>query len=181
MTNNPAGLLPIFVFVAAVGLSWPVAVATFVLSLRVRPFGRALRYVGAGVTVLATIFAASIGVIAGAEVGGIVLASLAIAAVAFGAVPLAVARSLLVRNGIEANRALRLSVGAWPVALLVAFGAFIAPGGVARYNVTFLSGPALYVAVAAIAALVLLGPAALGLLAARLGVGAADGSRRRPE
>jgi hypothetical protein len=178
MTNNPAGLLPIFVFVAAVGLSWPVAIATFVLSLRVRPFGRALRYVAVGVGAIAVAFALAIGGIAGPEVGGIVLASLGIAAVLLGAVPLAVSRALLARNGIEANRALRLSVGAWPPALLAAFGVFLAPGGLSRYNLTFLTGPALYAAVAVIAALVLFGPAVLGLLAARLGIGRGGRSGR---
>lgn len=79
---------------------------------------------------------------------------------------------MLVRSGVEANRALRLSVGAWPVALLAAFGVFPAPGGLGRYNLTFLTGPALYAAVATVAAPVLFGPAVLGLLAVRLGVGA---------
>ncbi|WP_276260791.1 hypothetical protein [Haloglomus litoreum] len=172
MSNAPTGLLPVFVFVAAVGLSWPVAIATFVLSLRVRPFGRALRYVAVGVGAIAVAVALGIAGIAGVEVGGLVLLSLAIAAGLFGAVPLVVSRAVLVRSGVGTSRALRLSVAAWPFALLAAFGVFLAPGGVARYNVTFLTGPALYAAVAAIAALVLFGPAVLGLLAARLGIGA---------
>lgn len=171
MTNSPGGLLPVFVFLAAVGLSWPVALGAFALSLRVRPFTRALRYIAVAVAVLFTLFAVGLAVLVGPEVGVTVLAALAIAAGLFGALPLAIARVLLVRRGVGPGRSLRLAVAAWPPSMLAALAAFVAPGGASRYNVLFLEGVALYTALAVVAALVLFGPAVLGLLAARLGLG----------
>ena len=57
-------------------------------------------------------------------------------------VPLAVGRLLVRRaRGVDPETALRFATYGWPVAMLAAFGVFVAPGGPARGHLLHLEGP----------------------------------------
>ncbi|WP_152041924.1 hypothetical protein [Salinigranum salinum] len=161
--TTTAGLLVVIGFlVAAVG-AVPLAAAAFLLARRIRPFSRALVYASGGVAALAL---ALVGVVATiSPAAGVTVAIVAtVLGVVLWAVPLTVARWVLVRRGSEPERALRDATVGLPVALLaslpVVFGDFT------RYNITFLTGAEALLAWTALALVVLFGPAAVGVAVA---------------
>lgn len=165
MTANPAGLLVVFAFlIAAIG-SVPLALSAFLLSRRVHPFSRGLTYAGAGVAVLAVILSVAVATIS-PEAGVIVAVLAAITGVVLWAVPLFIARAVLMRRGLDAQRALRNATGGLPVALIASL--FIVFGDFSRYNITFLTGVEATITWTALALVVFLGPAAVGLALIRL-------------
>lgn len=160
MTNNPAGLLVVFAFVAAALGSVPLATVAFLLSRRVRPFSRAVLYAGGVVGVVAAALAVVVTVISPAA--GLVVALLAVlTAAVLWAVPLLVARAVLVRRGLDSQRALRNATLGLPVALVASL--FVVFGDFNRYNITFLTGVEAAVAWTALVLVVFLGPAAVGV------------------
>ncbi|SFK83270.1 hypothetical protein SAMN04487950_1332 [Halogranum rubrum] len=160
MTNNPAGLLVVFAFVAAAIGSVPLAVVAFLLAGRVRPFSRAVLYAGGAVGVVAAVLAVVVTIISPAA--GLVVAVLAVlTAAVLWAVPLLVARAVLVRRGLDGQRALRNATVGLPVALVASL--FVVFGDFRRYNITFLTGTEALVAWTALVLVVFLGPTAVGL------------------
>ena len=163
MTTAPLGLLAVFVYLAAVVLSIPAAGGVLLLSRRLGVL-RAADVVGlAGVGVVAVVGLAVAVLVT--PVAGLLLAGLGfVALVLLWAVPVFVGAYVVERiEGTTGEVALGYAVAALPLALLASAALFVAPGGLARYNVTFLSGPAVGVAVLGFGVLVLLGPALLGI------------------
>lgn len=165
MTNNPAGLLAVFAFFAAVIGSIPLAVAAFVLSRRVRPFSRALVYAGGGVAVCVVVLAVVVATIT-PEAGVLVATVAVLAAALLWAVPVVVARAVLVRRGLDAQRALRNATVGLPVALVASL--VVVFGDFRRYNITFLTGTEAVLAWTAFALVVFLGPTVVGVALAHL-------------
>lgn len=159
------GILVVVGFLVAAGGSVPFALAAFLLARRVRPFSRALSYAGSGVAVLVLLVAVVVTLIA-TEAGIVVVAVAAVLGVVLWVVPLLLARWLLVRRGTAPDRALRNATLGLPVALLASL--LIVFGDFSRYNITFLSGTEAVLAWTALAIVVFLGPAAVGLALERL-------------
>lgn len=164
MTNSAVGFVVVFGFLAAALGSVLLAVATFLLERHVRPFSRALAYAVGGVAVLVVVLSAAVATIT-PEAGVVVAVTAAIAGVVMWVVPLLAARWVLVRRGLDPERALRYATVGLPVALLcslvVVFGDF------RQYNITFLTGTAAVLAWTTLAVVVLLGPALVGLVLVR--------------
>jgi len=150
--------------VAAAG-SVPLALAAPLLSCRVRPFSRAPSLAGGAVAVLVVVPAAVVATIT-PEAGVVVAVVAAVLGAVVWVVPLLVARWLLVRRNVEPERALRNASVGLPVALLASL--LVVFGDFSRYNVTFLTGVEAVLAWTALALVVFLGPAAVGLAVGRL-------------
>lgn len=162
--DGAVGLLVVIGFLLAAVGAVPLALAAFLLSRRVRPFARALGYAGAVIAVLVVALSAAVATFAPGA-GGVVATVAAVLGVVLWALPLAVARWVLVRRGIDPERALRLATVGLPVALLASLPLVF--GDFTRYNITFLTGVEAVLAWTALALVVLLGPAAVGLAVAR--------------
>ena len=175
----PTGLLPAVVFVLTVGVSTLTTVGarllarrrTFTFSLAAS-FGTvgALYLVGVGVVWWLTGGGALWGLAAGLVAAG------AVAFVLLGVIPLFVGRRLVCRvRDVDPEPALRLATTGWPVAMLVVFGLFVAPGGLRSGHLLDLGGPRiclvgfcgislpLLVTVACAGLVALLGPGLVGL------------------
>lgn len=163
MTNNPAGLIVVFAFLVAALGSVPFTLVAFILSRRVQPFSRALTYAGGGVGVLAAALAVVVAFITPEAGVGVAVLAVVTGAVLWG-VPLLVARSVLVRRGVDSQRALRTATVGLPVALVASL--FVVFGDFSRYNITFLTGTEAIVAWTALVFVVFLGPTAVALLIA---------------
>jgi len=173
MALEPLGLLVVFGYFTAVVLSLPAAAGVLLLARRVG-VRRAADLVGLVAFGLVTVAAVVVGLAAG-PVAGATLAGLGLLVLlSLWALP-ALVGSLLVSRlspcGDEA--ALGYAVAGLPVALLASALLFLAPGGPGRYNLTFLSGPSLWLASLVFLAVVLLGPGLVGAALCRLA------SRRR--
>lgn len=164
MANGFAGVVALFVYYGLVAVSPVVALATWALSTRTDYFGDAL----------GTVVAGSIGLVAAGAVALAVLvdpgAGLTFAGVAVGAslvlavFPVLIGRQLLGRwTLLDADEALEYATLGWPVTMVISAVLFVAPGGLARYNVLFLEGLAAAVAWTTLALVVTLGPALAGL------------------
>ena len=101
------------------------------------------------------------------EVSGSVLLGLLV----LWGLPLGVAIGLLEHRGIPADRAALLAAGGLPAGLGASFLVFLAPGGVYRYNITFLTGPEAWLAWTGFTAAVVLVPVAVALALERTDVG----------
>lgn len=143
----PTGLVPVLVFVVTVGLAGPVALAAHLLHRAgTRPFAAALRVAGIEAALLYLVGVAAVWVIAGGwplwEVAAALVATGAAALLLLGALPLLVGRWLVRRStGADPDLALRYATYGWPVAALLVFGGFVAPGGVAGGDLLDLGGP----------------------------------------
>lgn len=139
----PTGLLPVLVFALTVGVATPVTLSAHMLDRRgTASFAAALRsaLVGTGVVYLLGVV---VWVVAGGGPLWEVAATLLVAGVAslllLTALPLLVGRWLVRRaRGIDPDTALRFATYGWSVAMLVVFGVFVAPGGLAGGNVLHL-------------------------------------------
>lgn len=162
MSNAPTGLLPVFVYVGAVVASFPAAAAALLLARRVGT-RRAVTVVGVGGLGLVAAAALVVGVVVGTGVG-LVLAGYGVGAVAvLWALPVVVGRWLVYRfTGLDVDLALGYAVAGLPLALAASAAWFVVPGGPSRYNLTFLTGPALWAASAVLLAIVVLGPGLVG-------------------
>lgn len=142
----PTGLLPLFVFLVTVGVS---SVATSVATLRARDdaksFPTALRE---GIAAAAGTYLGGISVVwavTGGPLWGTPAALLAVGFVAAAvvvALPLSIGRRVVAAaTDADPDRALRDATSGWPVAMVVVFGVFVAPGGVAGGHLFDLDGP----------------------------------------
>jgi hypothetical protein len=143
------GLLPVLVFVVTVGNAGPVALAarlfagseagSFAEALRVAQLEAGLVYlVGVGVvwTVAGDGFDLSLW-----EIPATLLVTGLAAALVLAALPLAVGRRLVrSRCDVDSATALRAATLGWPVAMLVVFGIFVAPGGLSSGHLLSLTG-----------------------------------------
>ncbi|MFB6195382.1 MAG: hypothetical protein ABEI80_04360 [Haloplanus sp.] len=174
MTNSPAGVLALIVYVGWVAGSGPLALAVSGLARWLDSVALAIRYVGAVVVgaVLAGTTALALFV---DPVAGGTFAALALAAgVVLAAFPLYIGRQLLERwTTLPPDRALVFVVLGWPVALLASLAVFLAPGGPTRYNITVLSGGVAALAWTAMGLVATLGPGVVGFALSGL-VGRAD-------
>lgn len=159
------GLLLVVAFVVAAVGSVPFAIGTLLLSWRVAPFSRALRYATLGVGVLVTLVAVAVATVT-PEAGVVVALVGGLVGVALWVVPVSVARTVLVWWGVPAERALRDATLALPVALVAAL--LVAFGDFGRYNVTFLTGVEAALAWTVLALVVFFGPAGVALVFERL-------------
>ncbi len=153
-------LLSLLTYVAIVLGAGPAVALTFLLARWV-DFERALTVV-VGLPVLGAVLGA---LVLGGPVAGLVVAGTALTLVI---VPLLVGVALVsTRADGDTTVALRRVALAWPVALLVSAAIFFLPGGVTRYNVTFLDWLVGLLAIGFVVAVVLLGPGIIGVLSFR--------------
>lgn len=160
MTNSPAGLVVVVGFLAAAIGAVPLSLVAILLARRVQPFSRALVYAGGGVAALVVGLAVVVVIITPAAGVAVVAVAAVLGTVLWG-LPLLVARELLVRRGMDRERALRNATVGLPVSLFVSL--FVVFGDFTRYNITFLDGIEAVLAWTTLALVVVLGPAAVGL------------------
>lgn len=99
---------------------------------------------------------------------GIVLATVAaVLGSVLWVVPLLIARWVMVRRGVDPEQALRNALIGLPVALLSSL--LLVFGGFNRYNITFLTGVEAVLAWTALALVVFVGPAVVGIVVERVG------------
>jgi hypothetical protein len=174
----PDGLLPVFVFIVTVGVSVSTVLVAAVRSRAgAGPFDAVLRTALLATSTLYLVGTAAVWVVFGTP--WTVPATLVVAGVATLVVsvtlPLAVGRALIRRTrGVDAETALRFATHGWPIAMLVAFGVFVAPGGIGGDHLLDLEGTqiclagfcgiavSLLAAVLFEVAVVLVGPGAVG-------------------
>ena len=146
----PTGLLPVLAFVITVGISGPVAVTTLLASRTgTQPIRTALRMALLEASLLYLIGTIVIWAIAGSGLDT-ELWEIPVTLVMTGvgtlliltALPLAVGQKVIHHwRHIEPEAALRDTVAGWPIAMLVTFGIFIAPDGLAQGTLFDLQGP----------------------------------------
>lgn len=168
MASEPLGTLVVLVYLGAVALSLP-ATAAVLLAARRLGVARAGVMVGA----VALLFVAAAAFALGATVGPIpslIFAAFGAAAVTLlWALPVLVGQRLVRRYaGVADDLALGYAVAGLPVAMAASAVVFVAPGGPTRYNLTFVTGPVLWVVAAAFLAIVVLGPGIVGVGLVRL-------------
>ncbi|MFC4553251.1 MULTISPECIES: hypothetical protein [Halorussus] len=132
----PTGLVPITAFVPTVGVAVPVTIGAQLSYRRGSSFGGALRaaLAEAGLLYLVgvlVVWAMARGLTLGKAAAILVTGGIA-AFVFLTALPLFVGRLFVERvGGVDSETALRYATYGWPVATVVAFGIFVAPGGLA--------------------------------------------------
>ncbi|PSQ19391.1 hypothetical protein BRD00_01835 [Halobacteriales archaeon QS_8_69_26] len=168
MSNNPAGLLAVFAYVGTVLASVPVAVVALLLRRITPSFREALAYSLGGGFALFTVVVLALAVAVDPGAGGTLFVTGVVAVVVLAVLPLAIGRAVVERTAdLDPDRALRWATAGWPPAMILSLIVFVAPGGPARYNVTFLSGVEAVVAGGILVAVVLLGPGLVGTALAR--------------
>lgn len=160
---EPIGLLAVFVYLGAVVASLPAA-ATVLLLARRMGAERLAALVGLTALVLVSLVSIGVSVLAGPD-AGLALAGYGVVALAVTwTVPALVGRWLVRRLvGQAVDVALGYAAAGLPVALVASAAWFAAPGGPTRYDLTSLSGPALWAAAAVLLAIVVLGPGLVGV------------------
>ena len=164
MANGFVGAVALLVYFGLVAVSPVVALVTWALSTRTDYFGDALGTVVAGSVGLVAAVAVALAVFvdpgAGLTVAGVAVGAALVLAV----FPVVIGRQLLGRwTLLDADEALEYATLGWPVTMVLSVVLFVAPGGLARYNVLFLEGLAAVVAWMTLALVVTLGPALSGL------------------
>jgi hypothetical protein len=169
MTNSPVGLLAVVVYVGWVVASVPLALAVYGLSRWLDDVGLALRYVGAALVGLVLAGATALALFVDPVAGAVFVGLAAAAGIVLAGFPLYIGRQLLERwTPLEPDLALEYAVLGWPVALVVSLVGFLAPGGLGRYNITFLTGGAAALAWVLLGLVVTLGPGVCGFAMYRL-------------
>jgi len=169
MTNSPVGLLAVVVYVGWVVASVPLALAVYGLSRWLDDRGLALRYVGAALVGLVLAGGTALALFVDPVAGAVFLGLAAAAGVVLAAFPLYIGRQLLERwTTLPPGRALGYAVLGWPVALVASLVVFLAPGGLGRYNITFLTGGAAALAWVVLGLVVTVGPGVAGFAMYRL-------------
>lgn len=170
MTDVAVGLLVVLAYVGTVLASVPVALVALLVGLRTGSYRRALGYSLGGGLALLGLGSIALGVAVDPLAGATLLGVGALAVAILGAVPLVVGRELVGRlagREIASEDALKWTLAGWPVALNVSVAVFVAPGGPARYNVTFLTGLEGALSLAALLGVIVLGPGLVGTGLAR--------------
>lgn len=139
----PDGLVPVFVFLVTVGVSVTTVLIAAVRSRTGGSFDAAVRaavlatgglYL-VGTVVVWVVFGTPWTVPATLVVAGMATLVLSVT------LPLAVGRALIRRvRGVDDETALRFATHGWPIAMLVAFGVFVVPGGVGGGHLIDLEG-----------------------------------------
>jgi len=169
MTNSPVGLLAVVVYVGWVGVSVPLALAAYGLGRWLDDRGLALRYVGAALVGLVLAGATALALFVEPLAGAVFLGLATAAGVVLAAFPLYIGRQLLERwTTLPPGRAFEYAVLGWPVALFASLVVFLAPGGLARYNITFLTGGAAALTWVVLGLVVTVGPGVVGFAAYRI-------------
>lgn len=134
----PSGLIPVLAFVLTVGISVPVTLAAHLyFHERAQPFHIGLRRAVFGTGFLYLIGVGVVWVIAGDglslefwELPATLVLTGGISLIILTALPLVIGQRLLRNtNHLDSDTALRYTTYGWPVAMIVVFGIFIAPGG----------------------------------------------------
>jgi len=156
----------LFAGAALVLLSGPVAVASFALRGVFGGVRRALTVL-LGILVLAAFVVAVYAAAVAGLPGGIetLLTCLVVLAVG-GVLPLALA-SVLAERASNVQDGVPYALVGWPLSQYAAAVVFLAPGGFARYNLTFATGLTAAVGWAAFFLLVLVGPSVVAVVVAR--------------
>ncbi|WP_439027391.1 hypothetical protein [Haloarchaeobius sp. DT45] len=155
-------LLSLVTYVAVVVAAAPAVALAFLLGRWV-PFEQGLALV-VGVPVLVSVLGV---LVLGGPVAAMVVAATALVVVAG---PLVVGVAVVsTRADGDTTLALRRVALAWPAALFASVAVFFSPGGVTRYNVTFLDGLVSLLALGFVVAIVVLGPGLIGALSLRRG------------
>jgi len=166
MAQGVAGLLPLVAYVITVAVAVPVTLITLRLARR-RLLEPVLTATLGSVTLLVLLGVGTLAALLSVDAGLDALQTAVFTGVALVIAPLGLGTVLVRRaTGGDRDRALRLVISGWPVALAVSLVVFVAPGGLDGTDVTELTGVFGRVGVAVWVAVVLLGPAAVGLLVA---------------
>ncbi|WP_415379047.1 hypothetical protein [Halosimplex sp. TS25] len=164
MANGYVGLLAVFVYFGFALASPVVALVAWGLSKRRDSFGMAFGTVAAGSVGLLAAVATALALFVDPVVGLTFALLVVAAALVLAGFPLLIGRQLLDRwTLLGPDEALEYATLGWPVAMVLSAVLFVAPGGLGRDNVLFLSGGAAAVAWLALALVVTLGPAVAGL------------------
>jgi hypothetical protein len=178
----PTGLIPVLVFVLTAGIAILVTLGAISFHrIENASFGSALRIaflVAGGLYVIGVIL---IWFIAGGvslwEVPAVLIAAGIIALIVLMILPLVIGQHLIQRvRDADSETSLRFATYGWPIAMLIVFGIFVAPGGVAHGHLFHLGGNRVClvgfcgIAVSLVAAVILefvvgvLGPGIIGLV-----------------
>jgi hypothetical protein len=148
----PVGLVPVFAFVLTVGIAVPVTLGShlFYRSCNAR-FGSALRVALIEASGLYFVGILVVWAIAGGvelwDIATTLLVVGALALVVLTVFPLIVGRRCIQYfRPVDRETALRFATYGWPITMLVVFGIFIAPGGLARGDLLSLGGERICVA-----------------------------------
>ncbi|SEK31773.1 hypothetical protein [Haloferax larsenii] len=142
----PTGLLPVFVFVVTAGVATLVTLGAYLSWRRgSRSFSAGLRRSLLGVSLLYLVGTAVVWAVAGGGslwgVAAALVASGVAAFVVLWTAPLLLGQYLVRRlRGVDSETALRQVTYGWPVAMLVVFGLFVAPGGPTSGHLLHLDG-----------------------------------------
>lgn len=151
----PTGLISVLVFVLTVGWSVPVAIAAGLLHQHgVAPFGRIMRIVVLEAGLLYLVGVGVVWAIAGNgvdprlwEIPATLIASGIGALLLLTALPLGLGSWIVTKvQNVDSETALRFTTYGWPVAMVIVFGLFIAPGGLSRGHLFELAGVQICVA-----------------------------------
>lgn len=146
----PTGLLPVLAFVVTIGVSVPVAVTTLLSSRTgTQSIRRALRIALFEASLLYLVGVIVVWAIAG---GGLdtelweIPATLVVTGVGtlliLTALPLVVGQKVIQHwRQVDPEGALQYTVAGWPIAMLVTFGIFVAPGGLVQGTLFDIGGP----------------------------------------
>ena len=142
----PTGLVPVLVCILTVGVAAPVTLGAHLFHRGGRrPFAAALRTAllaagGAYLLGVAGVWAVAGGVPVWEVAAALLLAGVAASVVLTG-LPLLVGRWIVLRWGaLDPDAALRFTAYGWALTMLVVFGLFVAPGGVAGGDLLDLGG-----------------------------------------
>lgn len=145
-----AGLLPVFAFVITAGVSGSVAVTTLLASRTgTPPIRKVLRLAAFEAGLLYLVGVIVVWAIAG---GGLdpelweIPATLVVTGIGtlliLTTIPIVVGRKIIHHcQQIEPERTLQYTVAGWPIAMLIIFGIFTAPGGSAQRTLLDIGGP----------------------------------------
>lgn len=166
MVAGVADLLPLVAYVVTVAVAVPVTAVTLLLARR-HLLEPVLTATLASVTALVVLGIGTLAALTSLDAGLRALRTAVVVGLTLVVAPLGLG-TVLVRRAIggDRDRALRVVLTGWPVALVVSAVVFVAPDGLDGTDVTTLGGPLGLVAVVVWAAVVLFGPAAVGLLVA---------------
>jgi hypothetical protein len=170
VSDHVTAALPLFVYVGLLALSPLVPLSVVVAGRLGRSRHRTLAAWVVGPATLALL--AGLGLLTlGARIALAVSGSVLLGLLVLWGLPLGLAFGLLDRRGVPTERAATLAAAGLPVGLALSFLVFLSPGGFYRYNITFLTGPAAWLAWTAFVAAVVLVPAAVAVALERRGVG----------
>jgi hypothetical protein len=157
-------LLPLVAYIITVAVAAPVTVITLFLARR-RLLEPMLTATLGSVTLFALLGIGTLAALISVDAGIQALQTAVVTGLVLVIVPLGIG-TVLVRAviGCDRDRALRVVIAGWPIALVCSVLLFVAPGGLNGTDVTTMGGLVGQVAFLAWSVLVLLGPTAVGMV-----------------